>query len=252
VTAPLVPLVNGLLLGLGAAAPIGPVNIEIARRTLRFGRRAGFLLGCGAVTVDVCYAVITGLAVVGLVLQSPAVTRGLSLGGGIFLGYLAVGCLRSAIRGHEPFGERREFAAADAEAAEGAATDGGESRPPLPFFVPAVPRAASHYFAGLLMTALNPMTLGFWFAVTSGAAAVPEAARNPGTVVTGAAGYALPAVCAGVFAGALAWVVFFTTLVGRLRHFGGERWLRWADLAGGVTLLAFAGRAIWRVAHPGL
>ena len=42
---PAMPLVaillgNGLLLGLGAAAPIGPVNVEIARRTLRHGPAA--------------------------------------------------------------------------------------------------------------------------------------------------------------------------------------------------------------------
>jgi putative LysE/RhtB family amino acid efflux pump len=239
-----VSLANGLALGLGAAAPIGPVNVEVARRTLRFGRRAGLLLGCGAVTVDVAYAAVTGLAVVGIVLKSPAVVRCLSLGGGIFLAYLAWACLRAALRGHEPVGERRDLAVADAEAAEGAVTGGGESRPPLPF--QSVPRAASHYLAGLLMTALNPMTLGFWFAATSGAAAVDGGATRPAE--TGA----LAGVCAGVCAGALMWVVFFTAVVARLRHFGGERWLRWADLAGGVTLLAFAARAIWRVTQSGL
>src|SRR4051794_40882688 len=104
---PALPLLStGLLLGLGAAAPIGPVNVEIARRTLRFGRRAGFLLGCGAVTVDVAYAVVTSLALVPLV-RSPRVTTGLSYAAGIFLAYLAYGCLRSAARGHGTDGEAR-------------------------------------------------------------------------------------------------------------------------------------------------
>src|SRR5213594_1937733 len=96
----LILLLNGVFLGLGAAAPIGPVNVEIARRTIRFGRLAGFLLGCGAVTVDVGYAVVTSFALRPAV-QFPLVTRYLSLIGGLFLGYLAFLCLRSAWRGHE-------------------------------------------------------------------------------------------------------------------------------------------------------
>src|SRR4051794_29175597 len=96
-------LLNGVGLGLGAAAPIGPVNVEIARRTLRFGRRAGFLLGCGAVTVDVFYAVVTSLASVTLrsVLDHRWLTNGLSVAAAIFLGYLAYLCLRSGMAGHE-------------------------------------------------------------------------------------------------------------------------------------------------------
>ena len=40
---------RGILLGWGVAVPLGPVNVEIARRTLRRGFRAGFFLGMGAV-----------------------------------------------------------------------------------------------------------------------------------------------------------------------------------------------------------
>ena len=49
---------RGVIFGLGAAVPIGPVNVEIARRTLRAGFRSGFFLGCGAVTIDVTYAIL--------------------------------------------------------------------------------------------------------------------------------------------------------------------------------------------------
>ncbi|MGA2501211.1 MAG: LysE family transporter [Tepidisphaeraceae bacterium] len=54
---------KGIILGLGAAAPIGPVNVEIARRTLRGGFPAGFFLGLGAVTVDVSYAILVSLSI---------------------------------------------------------------------------------------------------------------------------------------------------------------------------------------------
>jgi L-lysine exporter family protein LysE/ArgO len=214
----LVPLlVNGILLGLGAAAPIGPVNVEIARRILRFGRGAGFVLGCGAVTVDVVYAVVTSVALL-RVLHHPRVMIALSVAAAIFLIYLACLCLRSALAGH-----------ATAEGHE-AAVPGRR------------PSWAQHYVTGLLLTSLNPMTLAFWFVAV------------PGTVAAGPARapLALPVVCAGVFFGAFAWVCIFTGLVERLKKFGRQRWLRWIDLTGGLMLLAFAIRTIWRLTAPTL
>src|SRR5215218_6063145 len=66
--------IRGILFGIGAAAPIGPVNVEIARRALRHGFAAGFALGCGAVTVDVTYAILASLSVTRL-LQSDQASR---------------------------------------------------------------------------------------------------------------------------------------------------------------------------------
>jgi threonine/homoserine/homoserine lactone efflux protein len=207
---------KGLALGLGAAAPIGPVNVEIARRTLRFGRSAGFLLGCGAVTIDVGYAILTSAASLTLrrVYETRWLTVALNVAAALFLGYLAYLCLKSALVGHRT----TEDAAAP---------------------VAEMPRSRrSHYATGLLITALNPMTLAFWFVAVPGA--VGEAARDSRA--------GLPMVCAGVFLGAFSWVCGFTWVVGHLKTFGGQRWLRWIDFAGGVLLLAFALGAIWRLA----
>ena len=57
-------------MGLGAAAPIGPVNVEIARRSLRSGFGSGAAVGFGAVTVDVSYAILTGIGLRWLVEKS--------------------------------------------------------------------------------------------------------------------------------------------------------------------------------------
>jgi L-lysine exporter family protein LysE/ArgO len=202
-------LANGLLLGLGAAAPIGPVNVEIARRTLRFGPAAGMLLGCGAVTVDVAYAILTSLTVIH-VLQYPKLTTTLTIAAALFLTYLAILCFKSAAKGHDIQAE------------------------PAPQSKLAL---AKHYTTGLLMTALNPMTLAFWFLAVPGSVAKLTAQPRRD----------LPLVCAGVFLGAFAWVCFFTTLVGRIRRLGNTRWLVAADLLGGTMLLAFALLSIWRL-----
>jgi len=238
--------INGVLLGLGAAAPIGPVNVEIARRTLRFGRGAGFLLGVGAVTIDVGYAVVTSFTLVP-VMRYPRVLTVLSGAAAVFLMYLAWQCLRAALCGHKE--NEGEVAATTTETLKNV----GASSMPMPTptstsKTPAPPPAA-HYVTGLLLTALNPMTLAFWFVAVPGA--VAGLIADSGTHGGGGFG-ALPLVCAGVFTGAFAWVCFFTTLIGRLGRFGRQRWLAWIDLAGGLTLLAFAVRTIWRLFAPPL
>jgi threonine/homoserine/homoserine lactone efflux protein len=65
---------QGVLIGLGAAVPIGQVNVMIARRTLRGGFWPGFAVGAGASSIDVMYAMLSSLGF-GAVLASPRVSR---------------------------------------------------------------------------------------------------------------------------------------------------------------------------------
>src|SRR5438309_11909723 len=90
-------LLNGVLFGLGAAVPIGPVNVEIARRSLRGGFWAGFALGCGAVSVDVTYAVLSSLSVRELAHHSKLMWP-LTVAGAAFLLWLSFLSLRAAFR----------------------------------------------------------------------------------------------------------------------------------------------------------
>jgi L-lysine exporter family protein LysE/ArgO len=197
---------KGVLLGLGAAAPIGPVNVEIARRSLRGGFRAGFLLGCGAVTVDVTYAILTSLGVRPF-LARPRVMAALGIAGAGVLVYLGVMCFVSATRQWR-----------------GTATNGDPEKP-----------AERHYVTGLAMTSLNPMTLAFWCVVVPGMAG--QWSANPVRD--------LPWVCVGVFSGAMSWVIAFTGTMSWLGRRGKRAtWLA-ADMAGGTMLLGFAAYALW-------
>jgi arginine exporter protein ArgO len=49
---------KGLILGFVIAAPVGPIGVLCARRTLTHGRRAGFFSGMGAATADSIYGFI--------------------------------------------------------------------------------------------------------------------------------------------------------------------------------------------------
>lgn len=201
-------------MGVGAAAPIGPVNVEIARRTLRHGFVAGLLLGSGAVTVDVIYAIVSSLSIGGL-LDVAWLRVALGIAGGILLAYLGVLSLLSI----------RKLRAVHIDGVEAAGPGPAESLARGP--------ARRHYLTGLLMTLSNPMTLSFWFL------AVPASAARQTAW--------LPMVCVGVFLATFAWVNLFAgllTLLGRRRK---DLWLIAADVLGGLTLLWFAGEAIWRV-----
>ena len=183
------------------------MNVEIARRSLRGGFRDGFLLGCGAVTVDVTYAILTSLGVRPLLAQ-PEVMAALGIAGAAVLAYLGVMCFVGAVQ------QWRTVAST------------GNPREAVQ---PAL-------LTGFAMTSLNPMTLAFWCVVVPGL--VGQWSANPVRD--------LPWVCAGVFFGAISWVVCFARhddLVGTARQ--ARHWFA-ADIAGGSMLLAFAAYALWR------
>lgn len=53
-------LLSGVVMGLIAAVPVGPVNLICIRRTFAFGTANGFVSGLGAALGDAIFAAITG------------------------------------------------------------------------------------------------------------------------------------------------------------------------------------------------
>src|SRR4051812_12220851 len=94
---PVFAILKGILLGLGAAVPIGPVNVQIARRTLRDGFSHGVALGAGAVTVDITYAILSTLGFQALG-NRRTVMIPLTIAGALLLGYLGIMSLFAARR----------------------------------------------------------------------------------------------------------------------------------------------------------
>src|SRR5688500_17340934 len=88
-------LLMGILLGMGAAIPIGPVNLEIIRRNLRFGTPYGIVLGLGACTADVTYLFLLSIGALSL-LQYPHVLKTFGLGGSLLLAWFAISAFRNA------------------------------------------------------------------------------------------------------------------------------------------------------------
>lgn len=83
----------GILLGWGAAVPIGPVNLEITRRNLRFGTPHGIAMGVGASSADLTYLVLLSLGIL-ILINHPDVLRIIGIGGGLMLGWFGINALR--------------------------------------------------------------------------------------------------------------------------------------------------------------
>ena len=83
----MVMLVKGMLIGILASAPMGPVGVLVVQRTLLKGRSYGFVTGVGAVISDFVYALLTGLFM-GFAMsfaESPWAVRWLRLLGSVVL-----------------------------------------------------------------------------------------------------------------------------------------------------------------------
>ncbi len=58
---PFLLIFKGLLIGIIASAPMGPVGVLCIQRTMQKGRAYGLVTGAGAALSDIIYALITGL-----------------------------------------------------------------------------------------------------------------------------------------------------------------------------------------------
>jgi len=208
--------IRGVLFGIGAAAPIGPVNVEIARRALRHGFLAAFALGCGAVTVDVTYAILASLSVARF-LQSDQASRPwfywpMSIAACGFLTFLGIMSIRGA----------RSVARADILKQSNPSADAKN--------LPGSTRSAGGYVTGLLMTGLSPMTLAFWFVV------LPKYAGELSQQPT----HDLPIIVLGVFVATIGWVIGFSSLLSFAGRWRRRWWMIAADEFGGAMLIILA------------
>ena len=86
------PLMTGSILGFSIAAPVGPIDLLVLRRSRTKGATVGFVSGLGAATADLCYGALAAFGITFLAAwQTPAAVLG-----GAFLCWLAWQTWRSA------------------------------------------------------------------------------------------------------------------------------------------------------------
>lgn len=191
---------KGMIIGVGIAAPVGPIGLLCIQRTLNDGRVAGLASGLGAATADALYGVVAafGLTVISAFLVDQRTA--LALVGGAMMLYLGI---------------RTFLAKPAAEAAQ----PSGYVRGSL----------ASAYASTLLLTLTNPMTILMFLAIFAGA----EVAQTGGDWI----GPLLMVV--GVFLGSAVWWITLSTLVALLRKRITPAILLWMNRAAGILLFAF-------------
>lgn len=127
---------EGFLLGLGAAVPLGPINILIMNEATKSYSNA-FFIGLGAMSADFLYISLIFFGLVAFVNQSEVLNI-LSLFGGGFLIYLAYSIFKKR----------------NAQASEPSQKMKHSSYKVI-------------YVKGFILTALSPYTIGFWLSVSS-------------------------------------------------------------------------------------
>ena len=202
-------IAKGFGIGLGVAAPIGPVNIEIIRRGLRSGFVEPFVLGMGAVTADGVYLALVCLGV-SQVAQVPVVRISLMTFGVAMLGFLGVMAIRDGLRlrempSIEPKGDDPNGAAASKRS------------------------LWRVYGLGIAMMATNPMSVAAWLSFSS--VVIGSANDNPMAYVWFALSVPL---------GCTTWVVFISTVLHFGRRFVNLTIMRAVNMLGGAVLLFFA------------
>lgn len=81
---------KGIIIGLSASIPLGPIGILCIQRTLGKGRNSGLISGLGAASADLFYAVLAGFGVsfiINFIVQYQGVFK---IAGGLFLIFLGI------------------------------------------------------------------------------------------------------------------------------------------------------------------
>ncbi|MEL7069484.1 MAG: LysE family transporter [Cyanobacteria bacterium J06581_3] len=185
---------KGLLLGIGIAAPVGPIGLLCIRRTLTQGRWIGWLSGCGAATADACYGAVAAFGLSAITNQFTANSFALQLVGGLFLCYLGAKAF---------FAKPQSHSSTPNSSPTNASTD-SPNRDTTPLHRRPLHRnttTSATRFKGLLpaytttfaLTLANPATIASFIGIFSGLGITQSDYRQSVTLVS------------GVFSGSLLW-----------------------------------------------
>jgi len=202
-------LFYGLLLGWGAAVPIGPLNLEMIRRNLRYGTDTGIALGIGASAADFTYLILLLLGAF-TILRHEIALKIIGVVGALVLAWFGINALR------KPVLQDTQVVTTDKESRHR--------------------HLLKHGLQGYVMTMLNPFTILFWSSISVQVAALTYHLSER----------ALYFVAAGVIIGTLSWVLTCNSILHFTRHRFSPRLVHYLNMAGGIILLGFAVYGILR------
>lgn len=194
-------LLQGVVLGLAIAAPVGPIGILCIRRTLEHGPGMGFATGMGAAVADTIYGAIAAFGVSAAIGFLRGHEIAFQLIGGAFLLAVAIRTFRQ-----RPLSEEREAAAA-----------------------PDVGTWIGGFMTGLSLTLTNPATVMAFIAIFAGFGLGGDLGRFDAATLV-----------AGVFVGSSLWWLTLSSAVAAVRHRISDHRLAVLNQCTGVALAGFA------------
>lgn len=200
---------TGVVIGVAVAAPIGPVNLIVIRRTLRYGRLNGLVTGSGAAMGDGIFAAMAAFSLTAAIDFLLSYEFWLQTIGGLFLIILGLRTLLS----HPHLAE------------------------PEPDKVSGVP--AHVFLTTFALTITNPATMLGFIAIFSGVAGLSSAGQGYGhaAILTGA-----------VIAGSLLWWFGLSQFVALFRQRMSDHLLEIINRVSGGVIILFGVAVLGRVA----
>tara|TARA_R110000824_G_scaffold118960_19_gene272706 strand:+ start:130450 stop:131091 length:642 start_codon:yes stop_codon:yes gene_type:complete len=201
-------IVRGLAIGIAVAAPIGPVNLVVIRRTLRFGKLNGLVSGTGAALGDGVFAAMAAFSLTAAIDIFMAYELWLQGIGGLFLLFLGFRTLMTHPHLDEAPSEN----------------------------VSSV--AARVFLATFALTITNPATMLGFIAIFGGMADLGATGQGYGhaIVLTGA-----------VICGSMLWWLGLSQFVGAFRHRMSDHLLEIINRISGGLIVAFGVMVLMRV-----
>lgn len=200
---------NGVAIGLAVAAPIGPVNLIVIRRTLRYGWLNGFMSGGGAAAGDAIFAAIAAFGLTAAVEFVIRFETLLQVVGSLFL--IGLGLRTWFAKPH--FGDEEPVNISGALAAVFATT----------FF----------------LTITNPATMLGFIAIFGGVAGLASAGEDYGHAAT---------VVLAVMSGSILWWASVSGFVSLFRQRMNDRVLTIVNRVSGALIFCFGILILGRVA----
>lgn len=185
---------EGMLLGFGASVPIGPVNVLIISYALKDYKQA-LALGFGSMSADVIYLLLMTMGLLE-VFQYEIVKKSLAIFGFIFLVIVSIMLFRGGGR-HLHVNKNVKKS-----------------------------NVIIIYIKGLLLTMLNPYTVGFWLSIASVAAS-----KDLGNIKT----LLLGLMCAILF-----WITIMPYMVWKNKRFVSNKTAKYFSYVAGFILIFFA------------
>lgn len=204
---------KGIIIGISASIPMGPVGVLCINKTLNKGRLAGFITGSGAAIADVVYAIIAGFGVTFIISFIVHYQEIVKIIGGLIVLYF----------GYKLFvtNPAKQFRKQLKTKGKGLWGD---------------------FLTSFALTISNPVGLFVFGAVFAGLGLLSEESNHV-TVLT---------LIVGVVTGALIWWVSLSTLVSIFRNRFKLRRLLYVNKISGVGLMLFGLFIIFTIFMPRL